>query len=196
MLIKATVCGLLMAGLLSACGQPTDQQQAPRPLDTSMQKPPSADPSQPVSSGNTPTAADIAAAAALNAQYDPSRDPAADLETAKVEAKRGGKRIVLNVGNAACAPCQALDEVMGGDAELRSFRDAHFVVVKVNRDASNENAAFLSQFAQLNDFPSLLVLDNDGKPLTLQAGPELRKGDGYDRKKLFDFLKQWAPPDA
>ena len=42
--IKATVCGLLMAGLLSACGQPTDQQQAPRPLDTSMQKPPSADP--------------------------------------------------------------------------------------------------------------------------------------------------------
>lgn len=69
--IKATVCGLLMAGLLSACGQPTDQQQTPRPLDTSMQKPPSADPSQPVSSGNTPTAADIAAAAALNAQYDP-----------------------------------------------------------------------------------------------------------------------------
>lgn len=69
--IKPTVCGLLLAGLLSACGQPTEQQEAPRPLDTSMQKPPSADPSQPVSSGNTPTAADIAAAAALNAQYDP-----------------------------------------------------------------------------------------------------------------------------
>ncbi|RXE32632.1 thioredoxin family protein, partial [Xanthomonas perforans] len=156
--IKPLVCGLLLTGLLSACGQTSSPQEAPKPLDTSMQKPPSADPSQPVSSGNTPTAADIAAAAALNAQYDPSRDPAADLETAKVEAKRGGKRIVLNVGNAACEPCKALDELMGGDAELRSFRDAHFVVVKVNRDAANENAAFLSAFAQLNDSPSLLVL--------------------------------------
>ncbi|RXD99313.1 disulfide bond formation protein DsbD, partial [Xanthomonas perforans] len=95
--IKPLVCGLLLTGLLSACGQTSSPQEAPKPLDTSMQKPPSADPSQPVSSGNTPTAADIAAAAALNAQYDPSRDPAADLETAKVEAKRGGKRIVLNV---------------------------------------------------------------------------------------------------
>ncbi|OLK22282.1 thioredoxin family protein, partial [Xanthomonas oryzae] len=132
----------------------------------------------------------------LNAQYDPSRDPAADLETAKVEAKRGGKRIVINVGSAACEPCKALDELMGGDAELRSFRDAHFVVVKVNRDAANENTAFLSAFAQLNDSPSLLVLDNDGKLLTTQSGPELRKGEGFDRKKLFDFLKQWAPPQA
>ncbi|OLG68384.1 thiol:disulfide interchange protein dsbD, partial [Xanthomonas oryzae pv. oryzae] len=182
--------------LLSACGQTSSPQEAPKPLDTSMQKPPSADPSQPVSSGNTPTAADIAAAAALNAQYDPSRDPAADLETAKVEAKRGGKRIVINVGSAACEPCKALDELMGGDAELRSFRDAHFVVVKVNRDAANENTAFLSAFAQLNDSPSLLVLDNDGKLLTTQSGPELRKGEGFDRKKLFDFLKQWAPPQA
>ncbi|AVT97885.1 thioredoxin family protein [Xanthomonas oryzae] len=196
MQIKPIVCGLLLTVLFSACGQTSSPQEAPKPLDTSMQKPPSADPSQPVSSGNTPTAADIAAAAALNAQYDPSRDPAADLETAKVEAKRGGKRIVINVGNAACEPCKALDELMGGDAELRSFRDAHFVVVKVNRDAANENAAFLSAFAQLNNSPSLLVLDNDGKLLTTQSGPELRKGEGFDRKKLFDFLKQWAPPQA
>ncbi len=69
--IKPIVCGLLLMVLLSACGQTSSPQEAPKPLDTSMQKPPSADPSQPVSSGNTPTAADIAAAAALNAQYDP-----------------------------------------------------------------------------------------------------------------------------
>jgi hypothetical protein len=63
-----------------------------------------------VASGNTPVAADIAAIAGLGAQFDPARDPADDLATAKVEAQRGKKRILLEVGNAACERCRALDE--------------------------------------------------------------------------------------
>ena len=41
---------------------------------------------------------------------------------------------------------------------------------------------------------SLAVLDADGKLLHSQFTGELEKGEGYDRKKFFDFLKQWAPP--
>lgn len=55
-----------------------------------------------MASGNTPVAADIAAIAGLGAQFDPARDPADDLATAKVEAQRGKKRILLEIGNAAC----------------------------------------------------------------------------------------------
>ena len=50
-------------------------------------------------------AADVAAVAGLNAQFDPARDPVADLATAKVEAQRGGKRIVLDVGGEWCSWC-------------------------------------------------------------------------------------------
>ena len=64
--MKRLFGGWLVGVALVACTQ--QQAQAPQPvqpLDTSEQKAPVADPSQPVSSGNTPTAADIAAVAGL-----------------------------------------------------------------------------------------------------------------------------------
>lgn len=179
--------------LLAGCDQQASQPAPPKPLDTSIQKPAAADPTQPVSSGNTPTAADIAAAAALSAGFDPSRDPVTDLETAKVEAKRGGKRILIDVGGEWCSWCHVLDDFIGGDAEIRSFRDANYVWVKVNYSEENENQAFLSQFPQIKGYPHLFVLDNDGKLLHSQFTAELEKGKSYDRRKFSDFLKTWAP---
>ncbi len=200
MAMNKTICAALAAMLaLSACGQtaaPPDAQAPAKPLDTSVQKPPVADPSQPVASGNTPAAADVAAAKALGAQFDPQRNPADDLDTAMVEAKRGGKRILLDVGNEACDWCHTLDTFIEGDAELRSFRDANFVWVKVNVSDANKNDAFMAQYPKIVDFPHLLVLDADGKLLHSQVLADLQKGKDYDRRKFSDFLKEWAPPKA
>ncbi|HBK47362.1 MAG TPA: disulfide bond formation protein DsbD [Xanthomonadaceae bacterium] len=195
MSMNRTMLAALLTAALAACGQqPAAEPEAPRPLDTSVQPPPSADPTQPVSSGNTPAAADVAALAALSASFDPARDPVADLEMAKVEAKRGGKRILVDVGGEWCSWCHILDEFIGGDGEIRSFRDANYVWLKVNFSEDNENAEFLRQFPEIQGYPHLFVLDNDGKLLHSQFTGELEKGKGYDRKKFFDFLKAWAPP--
>ncbi|MET0808307.1 MAG: thioredoxin family protein, partial [Pseudoxanthomonas sp.] len=149
---------------------------------------------------NTPAAADIAAIAALNAQFDPARDPVADLATAKVEAQRGGKRIILDVGGEWCPWCHLMDGFIEGDAQIRSFRDANYVWMKVNYSEDNENAAFLSQFPAVKGYPHLFVLDADGKLLHSQFTGELEadKGQkkGYDRGRFFAFMKQWAPPKA
>ena len=191
------VLPLFLAVLLAGCSQPpAPPAEKVQPLDTSEQKAPVADPSQPVASGNTPAAADIAAVAALNAQFDPARDPVADLETAKVEARRGGKRILLDVGGQWCSWCHLLDAFVAGDAEIRSFRDANYVWMKVNYSEDNENAAFLSRFPAITGYPHLFVLDADGQLLHSQFTGELEKGRGYDRGKFFAFLKQWAPPAA
>ncbi|PPU94171.1 thioredoxin family protein [Xanthomonas albilineans] len=190
-----TALALMLA--LGACDKnapPPDAPAPAKPLDTSVQKPPVADPSQPVASGNTPAAADVAAAAALSAQFDPHRDPVDDLKTAIVEAKRGGKRIMLDVGGEWCSWCHILDAFIQEDAELRSFRDANYVWVKVNFSEDNENQAFLAQYPKIVSFPHLLVLDADGKLLHSQFTGELEKGKSYDRKKLFAFFKEWAPP--
>lgn len=152
------------------------------------------DTSEPVVSGNTPAAADIAAIAALNARFDPARDPAADLEMAKVEAQRGSKRIVLDVGGEGCARCHVLDDFIGGDAQIRSFRDANYVWMKVDFSGDNGNAAFLSRFPGIEGYPHLLVLDAEGGLLHSQRSGELEKGQGYDRAKFFAFLRHWAPP--
>ncbi len=188
---------LLLGVLLAGCSQPpAPPAEKVQPLDTSEQKVPVADVSQPVVSGNTPAAADIAAVAALNAQFDPARDPVADLETAKVEARRGGKRILLDVGGQWCSWCHLLDAFVAGDAEIRSFRDANYVWMKVNYSEDNENAAFLSRFPAITGYPHLFVLEADGQLLHSQFTGELEKGKGYDRGKFFAFLRQWAPPAA
>ena len=201
MRMKAAGMSMIVAGLLAACSPPSAPTAAPaQPLDTSEQKAPVADPGAPVASGNTPAAADIAAIAALNAQFDPARDPVADLATAKVEAQRGGKRIILDVGGEWCPWCHLMDGFIEGDAEIRSFRDANYVWMKVNYSEDNENAAFLSQFPAVKGYPHLFVLDADGKLLHSQFTGELEadKGQkkGYDRGRFFAFMKQWAPPKA
>ncbi|MBD9535706.1 thioredoxin family protein [Stenotrophomonas sp. ATCM1_4] len=190
------VVPLVFAMAVAGCNQPPPPVEKVQPLDTSEQKAPVADTSQPVSSGNTPTAADIAAVAALNAQFDPARNPVADLETAKVEAQRGGKRIILDVGGEWCSWCHLLDAFMEGDSEIRRFRDGNYVWMKVNFSEENENTAFLSGYPEIKGYPHLFVLDAEGKLLHSQFTGDLEKGKGYDREKFFAFLKQWAPPAA
>lgn len=186
---------LLLTAALAGCNPPPAAAPAAvQPLDTSEQKPPVADIRQPVASGNTPAAADIAAVAGLNAQFDPARDPFADLETAKVEAQRGGKRIILDVGGEWCSWCHLLDAFMEGDSQLRRFRDANYVWMKVNYSEDNENVAFLSRFPGITGYPHLFVLDADGRLLHSQFTGELEKGKGYDRARFEAFLRQWAPP--
>ncbi|WNH48463.1 thioredoxin family protein [Stenotrophomonas aracearum] len=200
MRMSAVGASLIVAGLLAACSPSAPTAAPAQPLDTTEQKPPVADPSQPVASGNTPAAADVAAVAALNAQFDPARDPVADLATAKVEAQRGGKRIVLDVGGEWCSWCHLLDAFVEGDAEIRSFRDANYVWMKVNYSEDNENAAFLSQYPQIKGYPHLFVLDAQGTLLHSQFTGELEadKGQpkGYNREKFLAFMKDWAPPQA
>ena len=189
-----TTIALLSAFALTACSQ---QKPAAEPNPPSMKAnaPAEPDTSRRVASGNTPTAADIAAVAALNASFDPKRDPASDLEMAQVEAQRGGKRVLLDVGGEWCSWCHILDKFVEGDAEIRSFRDANYVWMKVNYSEENENQAFLSKYPEIKGYPHLFVLDADGKLLHSQFTGELEKGKGYDRDKFFAFLKAWAPPE-
>lgn len=193
------VATMLVFGLLGACGaqEPAPPPGPPLPVDTTPQKPPVADTREPVVSGNTPAAADIAAIAALGAAFDPNRSAANDLETAKVEAKRGGRRIVLELGDAACGECAALDERIEGEAPLRHLRDAGFVWVKVDRSAP-ANAPFLAGYPGSAEAqaPHLLVLDADGQVLHAQAGMDLLRNGKADRRRIKAFLEAWAPPVA
>ncbi|KAF1015155.1 MAG: Thiol:disulfide interchange protein DsbD [Stenotrophomonas maltophilia] len=190
---------VMAAALLGACSEPAPPAPAEpaQPLDTRPTQEPAADTSVPVASGNTPAAADIAAIAALNASFDPARDPADDLATAKVEAQRGNKRIIIDVGGEWCPWCHLMDQSIEGDSEVRRFRDAHYVWMKVNYSEENENAAFLSQYPEVKGYPHLFVLDADGTLLHSQFTGDLEKtkseGKGYNRAKFLAFLTQWAP---
>jgi len=198
-ILRGLCTAVLAATLVGGCARDGDDAASTpaQPLDTTPTAPPAADPSVPVVSGNTPAAADIAAIAGLNAAFDPSRDPAADLATAMAEAQRGNKRIVLDVGGEWCSWCHLMDAFIEGDAEVRRLRDASFVWMKVNYSEDNENTAFLSQYPPIKGYPHLFVLGADGTLLHSQFTGELERpkgqAKGYDRERFLDFMRAWAP---
>lgn len=187
MRMKIGCSTLIMAGLLCACSPSSPPAPAAAQSPAASAQPPGA-----VSSA--PVAADVAA---LNTRFDPARDPAADLAVAQAEARRSGKRIVLDVGGEWCSWCHLLDAFIEGDAEVRTRVDASYVWMKVNYSEDNENTAFLSQFPAIKGYPHLFVLDADGKLLHSQFTGELEadKGQpkGYNRERFLAFVQAWAP---
>lgn len=196
--MRAFVAGCLLASSVAACeaGAPGQESGAPNAPSLEANTPAVPDATRPVSSGNNDVAADVAASAALRARFDPARDPAADLETAKVEAARGNRRIILDVGGEWCEPCHALDELVDGDSTLRSLRDAGFVWVKVSVSEENHNAQFLGRFPPITRHPHLLVVDAQGQLLHSQETEALEDGDGFSVARLAAFLEEWTSATA
>jgi thiol:disulfide interchange protein len=124
--------------------------------------------------------------------FDPQRDPDDDLEAAIAEARRSGKRILLDVGGAWCVWCTIMDEYYADNPEVKQFRDDNYINLKVNYSTENENAAFLETFPVIAGYPHLFVLDSDGSVLHSQNTAELERGRSYDNEKFLEFLQRWA----
>jgi thiol:disulfide interchange protein len=123
--------------------------------------------------------------------YDPKRDPAADLAAAIAQAKAGNKRILLQVGGEWCGWCHRLDEYFATHpAVARELQDG-YVILKVNYSDENENAEFLSQFPKVEGYPHLFVLDRDGKLLHSQPTAALEHGQSYGEPTVLIFLSSW-----
>jgi thiol:disulfide interchange protein len=132
--------------------------------------------------------------AAGAAGYDPRRDPAADLRAAVQEARRSGKRILLEVGGEWCVWCHVFQDLVDKDKEVAARLRDGFVLVKVNWSPENENTRFLSAYPPIPGYPHFFVLESDGTYLRSQSFDTFTKGDAYDRAKVLAFLKQWSPP--
>lgn len=127
------------------------------------------------------------------AGYDPKRDPAADLKNAEAEAQQSHRHIILEVGGAWCIWCGYMDRFFADHPDIAALIQSNYVLVKVNWSQENHNNEFLSQYATVNSFPFLIVLDEHGKLLQAQRTSVLEKGTSYDPDKMKDFLNRWKP---
>jgi len=127
------------------------------------------------------------------AEFDSSRNPAKDVKDAVIEAKRTGKRILLDVGGNWCKWCHYLDRFWNENKDVADFLHEKFIYVKVNYSKDNENKDFLSQFPKIPGYPHFFVLNTDGTLLCSQDTGELEAGQGHDHDKVLAFLKKWAP---
>jgi thioredoxin-related protein len=126
-------------------------------------------------------------------RFDPARDAAADIKAAIAEARRTGKRILLDVGGDWCIWCKRLDSLIARETDLRRFLEAHYVEVKINYSRENKNETVLSRYPTIKGYPHLFVLDSDGSLLHSQGTGELEEGKGHDPAKVMAFLEAWAP---
>lgn len=126
-------------------------------------------------------------------QYDPSRDASRDIAEAVAEAARTDRRVLVEVGGEWCIWCHILDDFWTEHSEVTEFREANYVMVKVNFSPANENTETLSRYPEVEGYPHFFVLGSDGSLLRSQGTGELESGKKHSKKKVFNFLKTWAP---
>ena len=126
-------------------------------------------------------------------RFDAKRDAAKDIREATAEAKKTGKRVMLDVGGEWCVWCHRLDSLFQQNKDLYEFLHENFILVKVNYSPENKNEKLLSRYPKVAGYPHLFVLDSDGKLLHSQDTGELESGKHHDREKVYTFLKHWAP---
>lgn len=127
------------------------------------------------------------------AEYDPARDPAADLaETVKM-ASIDGKNIILVVGGNWCSWCRLLSDYVHNSEAVQQKLASNFVMMKVNMGDGNDNTEFLGQYPKAEGYPHLYVLSSDGEFIHSQGTGVLENGAGYDDAKFLAFLDQFSP---
>jgi thioredoxin-related protein len=127
-------------------------------------------------------------------KYDPARNAEQDIRDGVAEAKRTGKRVLLEVGGQWCIWCHIMDEYFEKHPDLLAFREKNFIMVKINFSDENKNERVLSRYPDVAGYPHIFVLDHDGKLLHSQDTGKLEEGRGYNLERFMAFLKEWAPP--
>lgn len=127
------------------------------------------------------------------ADYDPTRDPFADLEMASARATAEGKRILLVVGGQWCVWCEILEQYMAQEPTVARALRRGFLLMKVNFGPKNANEAFLRQYPKIDGYPHLFVLESDGTFLHSQDTYPLEEGRSYSKGRILRFLEAWAP---
>lgn len=128
--------------------------------------------------------------------YDPNRDSDHDLTNAKSWAKQGHKRILLVVGGNWCVWCARLDAFFAANPDITSFRDSHFVMVKIYSGMKGKRPGALARLPKVSAYPHFFILDEDAAVLQSKDTDEFESGPSYDHDRLLAFLKTWAPEEA
>lgn len=127
--------------------------------------------------------------------YNPFANAKKDVEQAVYMADSLSKHVLIQIGGNWCPWCLRLNKFMYEDEVLDSMIHHNYIVVKVNYSKENMNLDLMEKlgYPQRFGFPVLVVLDAKGNRLHTQNSGYLEYSNGYDRKKVISFIKNWSP---
>ena len=120
-----------------------------------------------------------------------------DYKAAMVQAKTQNKLVLLDcTGSVWCGYCKHLDKEVVTQQSFKDFADKNYILVTVDfprqkqlsDDVKQQNDALNQQF-KIEGFPTLIVLDADGKELGRQVGYNPGSGPDAVIVKLKSFNK-------
>ena len=130
---------------------------------------------------------------ANEARYNPAANPFADFQQAKVAAGKNGKHILLIAGGNWCNWCQALDQYLQDNADVREELKTNFEVIKVYVGEENMNTKFFDTLPKFTGVPHFWILTADGKVLGSVASAIFEdKYERYNKQALLQFFRQYA----
>lgn len=126
--------------------------------------------------------------------YNPDADVSAAITQGIVRAKAENKHLFIQIGGNWCPWCLKFHKFCANDAEISSFMAKNYITIKLNYSKENRNLAALKklEFPQRFGFPVFVILDATGTRIHTQSSAYLEDGDGYSKKRVLEFLKQWS----
>lgn len=127
--------------------------------------------------------------------YHPEADAEKDVAVAVAKAAKEKKFVLLQMGGNWCGWCIRFNKFVTDDPQLDSMVKANFVVYHLNYSPENKNEKQFAKygFPQRFGFPVFVVLDEKGNRIHTQNSVYLEEGNGYDRKRVMDFFRDWSP---
>jgi len=127
--------------------------------------------------------------------YNPSADAPGEIERAIASAKQENRHVFVQIGGNWCPWCIRFHQFVHAERVTDSLLRADYVVVLLNYSKENKNLPLLARFGypQRFGFPVFVVLDGEGNRLHTQDSGLLESGEGYNPRKVRDFLRNWSP---
>lgn len=135
-----------------------------------------------------------AQAQGLKRVYNEEIDPMTQIDEALVKAAGTDRYVVCQVGGNWCKWCLRFADFITTDEEVAKMIDDNYVYIHVNLP-ERAPEALLQRLGHPSRFgyPVMVVLDTKGSVLHIQDSSFLEEGEGYDKKKVLRFFKNWTP---
>ncbi len=124
--------------------------------------------------------------------YDEKADWKKQFETAFEQAQKENKHVLVQFGGNWCKWCLMFNKFLTDDKELSALVDSNFVVLHLDYK-KDEELLKATDWADRFGFPVLLIYESSGKRIHTQATDLLEQGEGYDKKKVMNALRNWTP---
>ena len=127
--------------------------------------------------------------------YDEAADANPVVDRARAEARRKGKRLIIDLGGNWCPDCRVLAGTMALP-ELDRFMKAHFVTVMVDVGRFDRNLQIPARYgitARLPGVPALMVIDpKTDRLLNPDNFSALSSARKMSPQALADWIAGWA----